>query len=136
MELTQKEEEQIKNQIENCFEQLIQASKSLDFDQYLQFIDKEKFSGLNSDGTVFHSREELEEIFKPGFLMMERIDSLEFKKIKITVLNKTTAILVNEFSDCTLLRNGEQFSSEGGGCQVWSLISDSWKLVSISSSSK
>lgn len=136
MELDQKEIESIKESIRVNFNYLVDASKSLDFDRYLEFIDKELFSGLNADGTVFHGREELDKTYRPGFSMVEKIESLEFTNVKITVINKTTAILVNEYSECTLMKNGEKYSSEGGGCQVWSLRSNSWKLVSISSSTK
>ncbi len=136
MELTQKETEKIKEAVQLKFNELIEASKTLDFDCYLELIDKDKFSGLNSNGSVMHSRDELEKIYRPGFSMMEKIESLEFTKVKITVINGTTVVLVNEYRDRTQLKNGDYASSEGGGCQVWSLILDSWKLVSISSSSK
>ncbi len=136
MELTQKEIEQIKEDVNLKFNELVEASKSLDFDRYMEFIDRENFLGLNPDGSVLHSGEELAQIYRPGFSMMEKIESLEFNKVKINVINKTTAVLVNEFNDCTRLKNGEKYSSEGGGLQVWSLKNDSWKLVSISSSNK
>jgi len=136
LQLTEKEEDKIKKEVNESFEGLIKASKSLDADRYFKYFDKEKFTGLNVDGTVWHSINDLEKMIRPGFSMIERIQSLEFNNVKISVINKTTAILVNEYKDTALLKGGELISGAGGGTQVWSKSSGDWRLVNVSGSVK
>ena len=130
------EEEKIKTDVYQAFQKLVEASKALDFDLYLSSFNQKKFSGLHADGTVMHSISDLEQTYRPGFEMVEKIEHLEFRNVKITVLNKTTAILVNEFQEVSLLKTGERIEGKGGGTQVWTKAEDEWKLVSVSSSGR
>ena len=118
-----------------AFLALVTASRELDFDRYLNSFDRDLFSGLRADGTVMHSIADLEQTYRPGFEMLESIEELEFRNVKITVLNATTAILVNEYSDVSILKTGGRVSGKGGGTQVWAKSDGAWKLVSVSSSS-
>jgi hypothetical protein len=126
----------IKSEVRQAFNGLIEASESLDAEQYFKYIDKEKFSGLNADGTVWHSVNDLEALIRPGFSMIEKSVSLEFSNVKITVINQTTAILVNEYKHSLMLKSGDLIQQAGGGTQVWSKSNDTWKLVSASASDK
>ncbi|NQZ24106.1 MAG: nuclear transport factor 2 family protein [Colwellia sp.] len=118
----------------SAFNGLVEASKSLNSDKYFEYFDKEKFTGLNSDGTVWHSISGLEAMIPSGFSMVEKIITLEFKNVKVTVLNQTTAILVNEYTQSMLLKSGDEVTQSGGGTQVWFKQSSVWKLVSVSAS--
>jgi ketosteroid isomerase-like protein len=136
MQLSESEEEKIKKEITQAFEGLAEAAKSFDVDKYIEFFDGEKYTSLNSDGTVIHSLKQFEDIYREGILAIERYQSLEFSNVKITVVNAETTILVNEFEAKFLLKSGDTFSTSGGGTQVWAKGKDSWKLVSVSSSLK
>jgi hypothetical protein len=117
-----------------AFRGLAQASKLLDSDKYFEYYDKEKFTGLNADGTVWHSIKELETLINTGFPMVEKVISLEFKNVKVTVITPDMAILVNEFTQSTLLKSGDVIEASGGGTQVWSKSNYVWRLVSVSAS--
>lgn len=126
---------QIEAEVNKAFEGLVEAAKSLDSSRYFEFFDRENFTGLNADGKVWHSIKSLESIILPGFQMVEKTISLDFRNVKITVINQTTAILVNEYDQTILLKSGEIIKQSGGGTQVWHQIDSTWKLVSVSSSS-
>ena len=136
MDLTNNTKAEIESEVHDAFNGLIEAFKSFDADRYLEYFDKEKFSGLNADGTVWHSMKDFKDLIRHGFSMIEKSESLEFYNVKITVINQTTAILVNEYKDSMLLKNGELIQQAGGGTQVWSKSNDMWKLVSVSASGK
>lgn len=125
---------QIESEILDAFKGLVDASRSLDSKRYFDYFDKENFSGLNADGTVWHSIKNLEDLILPGFSAVEKSISLEFNNVKVTVINQTTAILVNEYRQTLLLRNGSMLKQSGGGVQVWSKTAGAWKLVSVSAS--
>ncbi|WP_395009002.1 nuclear transport factor 2 family protein [Undibacterium sp.] len=117
-----------------AFQGLVDASVALDASRYFAYFDKDKFTGLNADGKVWHSIRKLEELIEPGFSAVEKSISLEFFNVKVTVINPTTAILVNEFKQSMLLKNGKVVEQSGGGTQVWSRSESAWKLVSVSAS--
>lgn len=126
--------EQIKADVIDAFQGLVDASKALDARRYLEYIDKEKFTGLSADGKAWHTFKDLDNVISTGFEMIDRIISLEFSNIKVTVINPSTAILVNEYSQTILLKNADTVQQSGGGTQVWSKSRKAWKLVSISAS--
>ncbi len=124
----------IEAEVTDAFKGLVDASKALDASRYLEFIDMEKFTGLSADGKAWHSVKELEDVIHSGFPMVEKIVSLEFANVKVTVINPSTAILVNEYKQTILLKNKSIVKQSGGGTQVWSRTDSGWKLVSISAS--
>jgi hypothetical protein len=126
--------DQIEAEVMGAFRGLVAASEALDASRYFEYIDKGKFTGLSADGKAWHGFEDLEPIISNGFQMVERIVSLEFSNVKITVINPSTAILVNEYEQTLLLKNADTVRQCGGGTQVWSRSEDRWKLVSISAS--
>ncbi|MBY0574272.1 MAG: nuclear transport factor 2 family protein [Undibacterium sp.] len=125
---------QIEAEVRVAFEGLVQASTALDSNRYFDYFDKNKFTGLNADGTVWHSIQALEKIIYAGFPLVDKITSLEFKNVKVTVINPSTAILVNEFTQSILLKSGDTVKQSGGGTQVWVKTNGAWKLVSVSAS--
>lgn len=125
---------QIELEVLEAIKGLVDAVESLDSNRYFEYFDKEKFTGLNADGTVWHSIDDLEAIISSGFRVVEKNISLEFNKVKVTVINATTAILVNEYKQSILLKNSNIIEQAGGGTQVWFKSNGTWKLVSISAS--
>lgn len=121
-------------EVTDAFNGLIDASLALDARRYLEYVDREKFTGLSANGKAWHSVKELEGVISAGFVMVEKITSLEFFNVKVTVINPSTAILVNEYKQTLLLKNRDLVNQSGGGVQVWSRSEDGWKLVSISAS--
>jgi hypothetical protein len=89
---------------------------------------------LSADGKTWQSIKNLEDVIGPGFAAVDKIDSLEFFNVKVTVINETTAILVNEYKQRIILKDKSLVEQVGGGVQVWSREDDDWKLVSISAS--
>ena len=135
-DLTNNTKIEIESEVHNAFKGMVEASKLFDADRYFEYFDKEKFSGLNADGTVWHSMKDFEALIRPGFSMIEKSEFLNFSNVKITVINHTTAILVNEYKASVLLKNGQSAQQAGGGAQVWSKSNGAWKLVSVSASDK
>ncbi|MFT5303511.1 MAG: ketosteroid isomerase-like protein [Mariniblastus sp.] len=126
-------ESEITNEVRTAFESLADAAQALDVERYLAFFDEQRYSGLNEDGSVSHSLAEFAPIIEQQFPELEKYLALEFSRVKITVINSTTAILVNEYSASVLLKSGDEASAEGGGSQVWSKDNGSWQLVCVSS---
>lgn len=124
----------IESEVLEAFGGLVEASKALDPASYFDYYDKEKFTGLNADGKVWHSIKDLENLINSGFPMVEKSISLEFKNVKVTVIDPSTAILVNEFKQSMLLKNGATVHRAGGGVQVWHRGGSKWKLVAVSAS--
>lgn len=125
---------QIEAEVIDAFGGLVDASEALDSSRYFEYIDQDKFTGLSADGKAWHTFKDLEIVIRTGFRMVERILSLEFSNVKVTVINPSTAILVNEYKQTILLKNTETVQQSGGGTQVWSKSANGWKLVSISAS--
>ena len=124
----------VESEVLDAFNGLVKASEALDSEKYFAYFDKEKFTGLNADGTVWHSIKNLETLINRGFPMIEKSISLEFINVKVTVIDQTTAILVNEYKQSLLLKNGDVVNQSGGGMQVWSKSKGAWKLVGVSAS--
>jgi hypothetical protein len=125
---------QIEAEVLGAFEGLVEASKALDADRYFAYFDKEKFTGLSADGKAWQSIKNLEDVIGPGFAAVDKIVSLKFYNVKVTVINQATAILVNEYKQTILLKDKSLVKQAGGGTQVWSRCEDAWKVVSISAS--
>ena len=125
---------QVEAEVLEAFKELVEASRALDSRRYYACFDKEKFTGLNVDGKVWHSIEDLEKVVSPGFSLVEEVVSLEFSNVKVTVVNPSTAILVNEFEETSRLKDGKVVKQAGGGVQVWSKSGNAWKLVSVAAS--
>lgn len=134
--MNKEKEAAIKNEVNQAFEGLVDAAKSLDTDRYLGFFDKVNFTSLNEDGTVTHSFDLFAESFREQFGTVAGYNSLEFKNVKVTVLGQDSAILVNEYDANVNLKSGSSMAVAGGGTQVWSKTTGSWKLVNVSSSSR
>jgi hypothetical protein len=124
----------IETEVLEAFAGLVDASKALDPVRYFAYFDKEKFTGLNGEGKVLISIKPLESLIGSGFPMVEKSISLEFKNVKVTVIDSSTAILVNEYKQSALLKDGSLHHSAGGGVQVWHQSGGRWKLVSVSAS--
>ncbi len=134
MNAAQTQERQIEAEVMAAFHGLVAASKALDIARYMAYIDKDKFTGLGADGKAWHSVGELERVIAAGFPAVQSIDALTFDKVKVTVINCSTAILVNQFEQRIVLKNGELISQAGGGVQVWTKSDEQWKIVSIAAS--
>ncbi|MFK7819999.1 MAG: DUF4440 domain-containing protein [Planctomycetaceae bacterium] len=116
------------------FKGLVAAAESLDTESYLAFFDSEKFTCLNEDGTVTATLSEFAAAYAEQTAMVESYESLEFSNVKVTALNESTAILINEYKAIVRLASGDLVTARGAGSQVWSDIDGDWKLVSVSSS--
>lgn len=124
----------IEAEVIHAFRGLVDASEALDASRYFDCIDQDKFSGMSADGKAWHSFSDLKNVITTGFAMVEKIVFLEFSNVKVTVINPLTAVLVNEYKQTILLKDGGAVQQSGGGVQVWSKTDDGWKLVSIGAS--
>ena len=127
---------QIEQEVQQSFKGLAEAVNAIDVKGYFAFFDHEKFVGLNADGTNWNSIEDLERLIYPSFELIQKVESLVFTNVRISVIDANTAILVNEYEQRVLLKSGELVDFAGGGTQVWSKASGRWKLVSVSASVK
>jgi len=126
--------EQLEAEVMDAFRGLVEASRALDAERYFDYIDQDKFTGLSAEGKAWHAFTDLENVISSGFQMIDRIVSLEFFNVKVTVIHPATAILVNEFRQRIRLKNTDLVEQAGGGTQVWCKSTHGWKLVSISAS--
>jgi len=126
----------VEKEVLASFNSLVQASKDLNSAVYFSHIDENKFVGLNSDGTNWNSIDELIPLITQGFAFIDEVIRLEFTNVKISVIDSNTAVLVNEYEQSIRLKDGNEVNAAGGGTQVWSKYSGSWKIVSISASNK
>jgi len=136
MDLDRNSELRIESEVKQAFKALAVSARSLNIDNYLGFFDREKFTSLNDNGSVFHSFSEFEKSYRQQIPFLKKYNSLEFTNVKITVLNNSTAILVNEYAAEVVLQSGDTVSAGGAGSQVWSKASGSWLLVNVSGSAK
>jgi len=136
VELTEKLQAEIVNDIQPSFEGLVEAAKALNTERYFTFIDSKNFVGLNADGTNLNSITDLRNLIESGFNAIEKVESLTFTNVNISVVDSNTVILVNEYEQKVRLKSGDNYTIAGGGTQVWSKTSGTWLLVSISSSLK
>lgn len=134
--LSKKTKERVEREVLESFDQLVDSVHGLNTKAYFNLIDHDKFVGLNSDGSNWNSIDDLKALIEPGFATIAKVDSLNFNKVKVSVIDERTAILVNEYEQTIVLKDGNKVSSAGGGTQVWSKISGNWKLVSVSASQK
>jgi hypothetical protein len=134
--MTEGEKSQIQEAVILAFDGLVAASRSLNSERYLEYFDQANFTGLGEQGMIWRSIDEFAVVIRAGFSQVENVQSLRFKNIKITVVSRTVAILVNEFEDRYLLKSGEVVSGAGGGTQVWHLSSGTWRLISVSASAR
>ena len=58
--------EQIQAEVRDAFAGLVEASKALDSSRYLEYLDKDKFTGLSADGKAWHSLQDLENVVIPA----------------------------------------------------------------------
>ncbi|WP_262694782.1 nuclear transport factor 2 family protein [Kordiimonas aquimaris] len=133
---TQEQEIQVTSEVNQAFLGLVEASKTLDHARYFSYFDTEKYTALNEDGTVLHSFAVFQEIYMPQVAYVERYNDLQFDNVKIDVIDKNTAVLVNEYTAEVVLTNGDIVKAAGAGTQVWSKRTGEWKLVNVSSSAK
>jgi len=135
-ELSTAQKSAIKSEVKAAFEGLVKAANALDTEQYFFFFDEKKFVGLNGDGTIWQSLDDLKSVIEPGFGALQKVQSLDFTKVKLSVIDANNVILVNEYEQQIELKSGQTLMLAGGGTQVWSKSAGAWKLVSVSASNK
>lgn len=123
-------------EVNSAFQSLVKSANSLDVDAYFKHFDKEKFTGLNGNGVVWQDITPLAKQVRTGFDWVTTVDSLHFDPVKIVIIDRYTAILINEYRQQVTLKNAQQVTQAGAGSQVWSKRSGQWLLVSVSSSVK
>ena len=136
MEISETSRNQTEQEVQQAFKSLVASAEAIDIKGYFEHFDTEKFVGLNADGTNWNSIEEFSVLIEPWFNAMQRSEYLKFTNVQVSVIDSNTAVLVNEFEQRVLLKDGTYINSAGGGTQVWSKASGKWLLVSVSASSK
>ena len=131
--LSQEEEARIIVEVLQSFESLVAAAKSLEAEPYFAHFDQDRFTGT-ADGAVLSSFQELEAMYTQYLPEIETYLSLDFDNVKVTVIDRDAATLVNEFSERIVLTSGDTLSIKGSGLQVWVREASEWKLISVSGS--
>jgi len=136
VELSDKSIIQIDEEVRLAFEELVEASKALDADRYFKLFDNDKFVGLSAHGQNWRSIHDLKRVIKTGFDAVDKVQSLVFTNVQVSIIDISTAILINEYKQEVLLKSGKAAQATGGGVQVWSKATGDWKIVSVSASNK
>jgi ketosteroid isomerase-like protein len=133
--LSSAEKAQIEREVRAAFQGLAEAAEALDHDGYLAYFNREQYTSLNNDGTVTHDFATFSKDYLAQIAAVDRYESLTFDRVKVDVIHRDTAILVNEFKAVVFLTHGQRIEAAGGGTQVWARHGDGpWRLVSVSGS--
>lgn len=124
----------IEVQLNARFRSLVDAAQSLDHDAYLRHFDPHLFTSLNENGTVTHSFDTFQKDYLAGVETIRAYQQLEFKNVKVSIIDPQHAVLVNEYSSTVELKNGSVLEFAGAGTQVWHKSDGAWLLVNVSSS--
>ena len=128
---SERERQTIITEVERSFDSLAAAAKSLDPDQFLHHFDEPSFSGV-IDGRVLSSFDEFESLYREGLPLIREYLSLEFSNVSVRVLNRSTAVLVNEYVETIVLVAGDTLTVSGVGGQVWVRRGNTWRLSNVS----
>ncbi|MEL7312387.1 MAG: nuclear transport factor 2 family protein [Pseudomonadota bacterium] len=126
----------LKSEVEAAFNDLVDAAKNGDIERYFSFFDQDTFTALTADGSTIATFDAFRERVAPQLEFIERYNSLEFDPVKVSVLDSSNAVLVNEYSAEVVLKSGDIVAASGAGTQVWSKRTGVWKLVHVSDSIK
>ncbi|WP_169726045.1 nuclear transport factor 2 family protein [Aestuariibacter salexigens] len=126
----------IETEILAAFDNLVQSAVSLNAASYFSHFDRGKFVGLNNEGSSWKSFAELSRQISQGFSAIKEVTSLNFTYVDVSIIDTYTAILVNEYTQSVRLSCNAELCQSGGGVQVWSKRTGSWKLVSVAASNK
>lgn len=133
--LSDEERDAIAVDVRGAFDRLADAAVALDHDLYLGHFDRDRFTAL-LEGEVVASFDEFETAYREGTAAIESYVDLDFDPIRVTVLDRNAAILVNGFSETLALTSGDTLALEGGGTQVWNRTADGWRLVHVAGSTR
>lgn len=126
----------VKSEIEFAFRELVDAAQSNDTEQYFSFFEPDAFTAIGADGSVIPTFEAFKLIYAPQFAAVENYIGLDFETVEIRIIDKQTAILLNEYTAELVLVSGERVSASGAGVQVWVKRSDQWKLAHVTDITK
>ncbi len=126
----------LENEVRGRFDSLVSAAQSLNTDVYFEHFDHEKFTSLNQDGTITPAFDIFQRDFLKGIEGVRRYRSLEFANVDVSIIDANTAILINEYVATIELKTGRVIDVAGAGNQVWHKSLGTWRLVSVSSSTK
>ncbi|MEM1093539.1 MAG: nuclear transport factor 2 family protein [Bacteroidota bacterium] len=129
------EAQAIEAEVRQAFQGLVEAARSLETAPYLAYLARDGFTA-QLDGTVYSSYEAFSAMYAEQLPSIEAFLSLEFDNVQVSVLNRTTAVLVNEFTETIVLASGNTLNLAGGGGQVWTRVDADWKLIHISGSTR
>jgi len=118
------------------FENLASAVKTGDQAAYLKHFNEEDFTALNANGKVTHDFDASRLTYTASAASIAKHHSLEFENVKVTVLEPTVALLLNEYSAEIELISGDIVTVSGAGEQVWHKSNKEWVLNHVSSSTK
>lgn len=126
----------VKSEIEIAFRELVGAAQSNDSERYFSFFEPNAFTAMSSDGSILPTFEAFRLIYEPQLAAVQKYISLDFEAVEIRLIDKQTAILLNEYNAELILVSGERVSASGAGVQVWVKRSDQWKLAHVSDMAK
>jgi len=129
------EAQAIEAEVRQAFQGLVEAARSLEAAPYLAYLARDGFTA-QLDGIVFPSYEAFSMMYSEQLPSIEAFLSLEFDNVQVSLLNRTTAVLVNTFTETIVLASGDTLDLAGGGSQVWTRTGAGWKLVHISGSTR
>ncbi|WP_409377725.1 YybH family protein [Balneola sp. MJW-20] len=127
--------EDIRSEVLFEFRQLTEAVQSQDTEAYYAFFDQDHFTA-QFGGMTIDSFAAFKAIYDSILPDLDGYLSLEFPVVEVRVINETSAVLINEYSEVVLTVSGDTVRTSGSGTQVWDKTSGHWKLVHVAGSTK
>ena len=130
--MTAEEKAQIKADVTDTFDKIIEDAKTLDIalaEQSNLFNDD--YSTI-MDGQISVGGDKAYEMFKGAYDYIEKYLSLEILELEVIVLDKNTSLIMNSFDEAYLTVTGDTVKVKGTGMYVMQLVEDKWMIVHLS----
>ncbi len=124
----EKENEMIKTEVKEQFNQLISALNNLDSNAWSGFYSKDEFVSSFVSTDFYSNRGEFIEAIKHYFALREH-QQVEPLEVQVTELSPTVALLTSQEKTEMRLKNGEKFKSKHVFTMIWKKEHDGWKII-------
>ncbi|MBN2017789.1 MAG: nuclear transport factor 2 family protein [Candidatus Cloacimonetes bacterium] len=126
--ITERDNEMIKNEVKNKFEKLISALNNLDSHEWSEIYSKDEFISAFVSTDFYSSRKAFINAITSYFTMREQ-QKVEPLEVEVTALTPTLALLTSQEKTEMLLKNGENMRSKHVFTMIWKKEAEDWKII-------
>jgi len=126
--ITERDNEMIKNEVKNQFEKLVSALNNLDPDAWSELYSKDEFISAFAGTDFYPNRKAFIDAITSYFTMREQ-QKVEPLEVEVTALTSTLALLTSQEKTEMLLKNGENMKSKHVFTMIWKKESSDWKII-------